>query len=169
MKVLRIDSAWKKSMKGYWGFKPLLPHRWSNLGKYLKNSNFCGKETNPKFALFVQLWPPDSSPKMAEIKKVNGRAEKLQPSGYPNISKSRLYLLSPFREKYNYILHYLGYFWHETGRGHKSKGQGYFDITQLIPGQLLVKKFPLSSFAAIGHKRFQVWLLFLVPSLNVWK
>ena len=32
------------------------------------------------------------------------------------------YLISPFQEKYDYFLQYLGYFYQETGRGHKSRG-----------------------------------------------
>ena len=47
--------------------------------------------------------------------KINILAEKLQPLGYLNISKSMLYLLSFFREKYYYFLHYLGYFGRKQG------------------------------------------------------
>ena len=38
--------------------------------------------------------------KMTKIEKIRSSQEKLQPLSYPNMSKSRLYLLSPFWEKY---------------------------------------------------------------------
>ena len=36
--------------------------------------------------------------------------KKPQALGSPNMSKSRLYLLSPFQEKHDYFLQYLGYY-----------------------------------------------------------
>ena len=51
--------------------------------------------------------------------------------------------LSKFQEKYNYFLHYLGYFWQETGWSHKPECQNqnltYPILHHMIPGQLLKK------------------------------
>ena len=49
-------------------------------------------------------------------KKKNSLQKKLQLIVYPNMTKLRFYLFYPFREKYDYFLHYLGYLWQETGR-----------------------------------------------------
>ena len=62
---------------------------------------------NRMFTLLVQLWPPfppegDQNRK----KKKKNWFEKLQPLGYLKMSKSRLYHLSSFREKYDYFLYY---------------------------------------------------------------
>ena len=75
---------------------------------------------------------------MVEIEKISSDAEKLQSLGYPNMSKSRLCLFSSFQEKYEYFLHYLGYFWQETGRGHKSKGQNQNLTYAISPTGFLV-------------------------------
>ena len=47
---------------------------------------------------------------MAEMKKVNLYGENSYPSGYPNQTKSRSYLLAILTESYNYFLLYLGFF-----------------------------------------------------------
>ena len=49
--------------------------------------------------------------------------EKFQPLRYRDMSKSRLYLISTFRKKYDYFLHYLVFFGQETEQGQKSKRQ----------------------------------------------
>ena len=56
-------------------------------------------------------------------KKKSSSREKLQPLDYPNTSQSKLYLRSPFPEKCDYYLQYLGCVCQETGQRHKSKGQ----------------------------------------------
>ena len=71
---------------------------------------------------------------------------------------SRLHLLSPFREKYDYFLQYLGYFCQKTEESQvkmleSKSGKSYFIHT--ISGQPHVKKILIptfSSFAATDHK-----------------
>ena len=57
----------------------------------MKDSSFYEKETDPKFALFVQRWPHVSHRRWLKSEKINSGGEKLQLLGYSNISKSRLY------------------------------------------------------------------------------
>ena len=66
------------------------------------------KEDGPKLSIFGPTLIPRFLLKVAEIEKNSISTEKRQP--YPNMPKSRLYLFSPFREKYDYFLQYLGYF-----------------------------------------------------------
>ena len=110
--------------------------------------------------------------------------KNFQPLSYPNISKSRLYLLSSFIERYDYLLPYLGYFWQDTGRDQESKSQNQ-NLTYLIPPtwflvNFLKKNFGSSTFQFCGYRSqrtfqknfnldFQVWLLFLVPHVHLWK
>ena len=68
------------------------------------------KGTDPKFALLIRGFFLT----MAEIEKILNSQDNLQPLSYPNMSKSRLYLLPSFRERYGYFLHYLCYFWQEN-------------------------------------------------------
>ena len=95
------------------------------------------------------------------------------------MSKSRLYMLPPFREKYDYILHYLCYFWW----GVKSNGQDQnltYPISPTRFCQLPLKNFGSSTFQFRGNRLqrtfqkllnldFQVWLLLLVRCLHFWK
>ena len=120
-KVFRTDSA---SME--WpllgGFRVLTPLIWSKFAKILTRDStlasknilkywgFYGKGTDPKFALLIRGFLLT----MAEIEKIRNSQDNLQPLSYPNMSKSRLYLLSSFRERYGYFLHYLCYFWQEN-------------------------------------------------------
>ena len=99
------------------------------------------------------------------------------------MSKSRLYMLSPFREKYDFSLHYLCYFWQETGWGVKSNDQDQnltYPISPTRFGQLPLKNFGSSTFQFCGNRlertfqklfnmNFQVWLLLLVRCLHFWK
>ena len=77
------------------------------------------------------------------------------------MSKSRLHLLSPFREKYVYFLQDLDYFCQETV-GSQVKGlESNFDkiyFIHTIPVNLLLNR----NF----NPNFQVWLLFLAPRLH---
>ena len=50
------------------------------------------KFTDPKLVLLVQLWPHVYPWRWAKLKKIDISGEKLQPLGYPNLSKSRLHL-----------------------------------------------------------------------------
>ena len=47
--------------------------------------------------------------KMAKIEKIRDSQKKLQSLRYSNISKSRLYLLSTFRKKYDNFWHYFAF------------------------------------------------------------
>ena len=69
---------------------------------------------DPKFALWSNFNPPFSCEDDRNRKNCYSAGKHL-PLEYPNISKSRLYLISLFREKYYYFLHYLAYFWQEHG------------------------------------------------------
>ena len=109
---------------------------WSNIAEILNSgSTLANKNTVWKFfegfdyllktdGLKVGPFSPTMTPlfflTMVKTKK-NSSAEKLQPLSYPNMSKWSLYLISLFREKYDYFLQYLGYFYQKTGRGHTSK------------------------------------------------
>ena len=68
---------------------------------------FLKKKTNPKFGLFVQFnhpFPPEDGRNGENYKQYGGGwGGGLQPLGYPNMSKSRLYLLSFFLEKHDYF------------------------------------------------------------------
>ena len=73
------------------------------------------------------------------------------------MSESRFYLLSPFREKYDYFLQYLGYFFTANREGSQVKeleskfGKSYFIHTnQLTVKKILIPTF--SSFGATDHK-----------------
>ena len=74
----------------------------------LKGSSFYRKGIHPNLALWtlnsalnpVSLW------RWPKSKKTSSIAEKLQPLDYPNMSKSKVYLLPPFRERYDYFLQY---------------------------------------------------------------
>ena len=71
--------------------------------------------------------------KIVEIGKNSIGAEKLQQLGLPNVSKSRLYLLFLFREKYDYFLQYLGYFAKkEDGATSQRARESKFDKTHFI-------------------------------------
>ena len=73
------------------------------------------EKDGPKFSIFGPTFPPHHPPLFTPEdsrgkKKISISVEKLQPLGYPNMAKSRLYLLSSFQAKYNHFLEYLGYF-----------------------------------------------------------
>ena len=69
-----------------------------------------------KFAFLAQLWPQfipwrsAKSKKVNTFDKINTFDEKIYPSGYPNMQKLRLYLVSILNEKYNYFLWYFALF-----------------------------------------------------------
>ena len=125
------------------------------------------KSGGSKIYTFGSSLTPHFLWRLPKSKKRGNRARKRQPLGYRNMSKSRLYLLSPFLEKYDYFLHYLGYFSQERERGHRSEDQNQNVTYPISPTRFLVnflwKKFVpiLSSFVAIGHKRFSSLAAFL--------
>ena len=121
---MNIQHRWNGS---YWeNFGPLLPQIWSNIAEILSKSStlanknivwkkFEGfelsqKRGGSKFSLLVQLWPLVFPWRWPKSKKIRSSGEKLQLLGHANMSKSRLYLLSPFQEKQDYYLLYLGFF-----------------------------------------------------------
>ena len=75
----------------------------------------------PFFKVFAQLWPHFTLWRRSKSNKLNGCQEKIFPSGYRNIAKSRPYLVLIFREKYDYFLLYFGCFWQEISQDQKSK------------------------------------------------
>ena len=147
----------------------------------LKDSFIYRKGTHSKLTLLFQLWPLFSSWRWPKSKKITGSEEKLQPLSYPNMSKWSLYLISLFREKYDYFLQYLGYFYQETGRGHKSKEYNQNLTNTILSTRFLVnflsKNFGSNIFQFCGYRSqwtfqknfnpdFQIWLVFLVPFLH---
>ena len=88
---------------------------------------FKETENTQSLHFFVRLWPSVSPWRWPKLKKINISMEKLKPSGYPNIAKLRSYLwltkyrkinaltLSPFQEKYDYLLLYFGNFLQKRG------------------------------------------------------
>ena len=80
--------------------------------------------------------------------------KKLQPLGYPILSKSRLYLLSHFREKYDYFLHYLGYFWQQKDGVTIEKFR--INIWHILFHlNNFLKKLLFSTFQFCGYRSFQ--------------
>ena len=102
---------------------------------------------------FLWRWP--------KSKKRSNRARKLQPLSYWNMSKSRLYLLSPFLEKYDYFLHYLGYFSQERERGHRSEEQNQNLTYPISPTRFLVnflcKKIGSNTFQLCGYRSQKIF------------
>ena len=96
------------------------------LQEFFKNSNFSRNRTFPKFARFFGFCPtlrPFFSMKEAEIEKSKYFfRDKTTPSGYPNIAKSRLYLVPIFQEKYDYFLSHFGRFLVKKGAWSPFKG-----------------------------------------------
>ena len=94
--------------------------------EFFEYSNFYRNRTYPKFALFsvfVQLWGCFSSWRRPKSKKLNGCRDETTPSGYPEITKSRPYLVPIFQEKYDYFCPILVVFWWKKGRGHTLKAR----------------------------------------------
>ena len=71
--------------------------------RFFEGFELLWKRTDPQCALLVQHWSPVFPWRWPKSKKIITSSKKLQPLGYPNMSKPRLYLLSPFREKYDYF------------------------------------------------------------------
>ena len=74
------------------------------------------------FFVFVQLWGHFSPWRRPKSKKVNVSQGKTTPSRYPNITKSRLYLVPIFQEKYDYFLSHFGCFLVKKGAWSHFKG-----------------------------------------------
>ena len=89
--------------------------------RFLKNSNSYDRRTYSKFALLVQLWAQFTPWKSVKSKKVNifdkinTFDEKIYPSGYPNMQRLRLYLVSILNEKCSYFLRYFVFFGAKMG------------------------------------------------------
>ena len=158
-------------------FGPLLPKMYFNFAEVLtRGSTLASKNIVWNTIERFEFLSKRDGPKGSTFRlSFAAPSEKPQPLDYPNMSKSKLYLLFPFRKKYYYFLHYLGYFWQETGRRHKWKDQNqnltYF-FSPTIVGQLPWKKIWFQHFPVLQlqiTEGFQVWLLFLVPYLHFWK
>ena len=93
------------------------------LQKNLKDCVFMKKRQTQSLHFCSNFDHPLPSKDDRNRKKKSSGGEKLQPLDYPNTSKSKLYLRSPFPKKCDYYLQYLGYVCQETGQRHKSKGQ----------------------------------------------
>ena len=126
---------------------------------------YLWKKVGPKVSIFGPTLTRLFLLKMAKIEKISSSSEELQSLSYPNMLKESVHLLSPFPEKWDYFLKYLGYF---------SKFDKYYFI-HTIPGQLPVKKFWFKYFQFCGYRSqrtfqknqdFQILLVFLVPFLH---
>ena len=72
--------------------------------KFFEGFEYLWKRNGPKISTSGPTLTPLFLLKMAKIKKISSSVEKLQPLSYPNMLKRSLYLHSPFREKYDYVL-----------------------------------------------------------------
>ena len=96
---------------------------------------------------------------MVKIRTVKTVSEKMQPSGYPNMSKSRLSSLL-FKWKIRLLLAIFWHFWtNKTGCGQRLKGQNQ-NLTSIVV---------YWNYKMFGPTTFQVWLLFWVPHPHFWK
>ena len=109
----------------------------------MKDSNFYRKGTDPKVPLFVYLSPPLLKNLSDWIIQICQNQNSI-----------------PFRKKYYYFLHYLGYFWQETGRCHKWKDQNQnltYSFSPTIVGQLPWKKIGSNAFQFCSHRSQRVF------------
>ena len=158
-KFLRTDSTSTKYpfLGGFW---VLAPRIWSNITEiltrgskyssqqkhlFLKDSRFMEKGRTTLALLFLPGWP--------KSKEISSSAETLQPLSHPNMLKWNLCLPSSFRQKYDYFLQYLGYFYQKTRRGSQVKEvESKFDkycFIHTIPGELSVKTFWFKYFPVL--------------------
>ena len=172
------DSTYLKLtfLGGFWTFTHpnMVQFCWQYSSKQnhcLKNFwriTFLWKRDEPKVCTFGPSLTPVSHWRWLKSKKNNygyGKTSAIGVSKY--IKLSRFYLLSPFPEKYNYFLHYLRYFWQETGHGSQVIGsESKLDIlyfTHTIPGQPPVNKFWFQHFPVLHFRgggwyfKFQKW------------
>ena len=169
-KVLRTSSV---SNDPFWEvFGPLLPQIQSNTVEILtKGSALASKKFDKFFFEVFEFYRKKDAPKLTifgptlnlrfnlkpafqpKSKKIIVSAGKRQPLDYPNMSKSRLHLLSPFREKYVYFLQDLDYFCQETV-GSQVKGlESNFDkiyFIHTIPVNLLLNREILTRIFKFG-------------------
>ena len=156
-KVFRTDSASMKwpILVGFWAITPpqiLLDFAeiftrgssqedTNSVWRILEKFKFLQKQEIPKIYTFgLHVWSsfdPFSPLKMTEIKKTKYFQDKIQPSGCPNIAKSKPYLLSILQEKYDYFLLYFGYFLPKKGSGHKLKDRNQNMTYPILPTRFL--------------------------------
>ena len=151
--------------------------------QYLKNSRLYGNNSDPKFALSVQLWLPVSAWRWPESKKkiYSGKALTIGLSEY---IKSKALSPFPFKKKIQLLFSLFGLLlagkktWSSVEESESKFDIPYWSLA--IPGQPNVKNVvpALSSFAAIGTKEyssvkfnpyFHVWLLVWLPRQQFWK
>ena len=73
------------------------------------------------------------------------------------MSKFRLYLLSPFREKYNYFLHCLGYFCLGYSKGQNQNLTYPFSPTQFLVNFFSKKIFGSNTFQFCSYKSKRIF------------
>ena len=90
--------------------------------------------------------------------------KKIYPSGYPNMQKSRLYLVSILNKKYNYFLRYFSYFlvkvgvWSKVKRSKSKSNLAYAGV--ITPG--------VQNMQRVRSHHFPV-LSLLVPKVILFK
>ena len=143
-------------------FGPLLPKMYFNFAEVLtRGSTLASKNIVWNTIERFEFLSKRDGPKGSTFRlSFAAPSEKPQPLDYPNMSKSKLYLLFPFRKKYYYSLHYLGYFWQETGRRHKWKDQNQnltYSFSPTIVGQLPWKKISSNTFQFCSYRSQRVF------------
>ena len=109
----------------------------------------------------MHFWPNFDFPfpqKLTEIIKNSFLRGETSAIGLVKNVKIKVLSTPPFREKYDYFLHYWGYFWLEIGQCHKLKGQNqnltctHNNSWSTSCGKIMVPA--LSNFANIDHKGY---------------
>ena len=142
----------------------------------MKDFSLHKKETDPNFALLVQLWPLVFLWRWPKSKKIRSSGEKFRLLGFPIISKSKLYLLSPFQENHDSVWNIWAILarrkdrvtnqrvrikiWQNFCKFIKIFCLQHFPVLQLYITKDISEKIWLD---------FKVWLLFLVLCQQFWK
>ena len=135
--------------------------------KFFEIFKFSWKRNGLKVCTFGPTLTVHFPQKMKEIKKNKQHYGKTSAIGLFKYVKIKALSLLTFLGKIWLLFHYLGYFWQETGHGHKSQGPNQNFKYPITPTRFLVNFLSknliptLSSFAAIGHKWFSSLAAFL--------
>ena len=123
----------------FWeAFGPLLSQIWPNIAEILTTGNalankntvwkfferfeYLWKRVGPKVSTFGRTLTSLFLLKMAKIEKNKQQCGKTSAIELFKDVKMKSLSLLPFWEKYHHFQQYLGYFYQETGQGHKSRG-----------------------------------------------